>query len=119
MIETKNSKKIPIAPIEKFEEEGGVCAKIGEKQIAVFYFKSREEWYACDNACPHTGEKVLSRGFLGDSKGEPKVVCPMHKKSFSLQSGECLGEENLKVQTYPVSVSDGFVYIEMESNEIE
>ena len=113
---TNDISKVLIAPIEKFEEEGGVCAKVGDKQIAIFYFKSREEWFACDNACPHTGEMALSKGMIGDSKGEPKVTCPIHKRSFSLHNGECMTEENLKVNIYSVIIQDGMVYLDLNLN---
>ncbi|TGM42391.1 nitrite reductase small subunit NirD [Leptospira biflexa] len=111
--------KVFIGPVSEFEREGGVSAKIGNKQIAIFYFESRNEWYACDNACPHTGDMVLSRGLLGDSNGEPKVVCPLHKRNFSLQSGECLNDENLKVSLYQVLVENDSVYLEIESSLLQ
>ena len=111
--------KVFIGPVSEFEREGGVSAKIGNKQIAIFYFESRIEWYACDNACPHTGDMVLSRGLLGDSNGEPKVVCPLHKRNFSLQSGECLNDENLKVSLYQVLVENDSVYLEIESSLLQ
>lgn len=106
--------KVFIGPVSDFEKEGGVSAKIGNKQIAIFYFESKNEWYACDNACPHTGDMVLSRGLLGDTNGEPKVVCPLHKRNFSLQSGECLNDENYKVNLYKVLVENGSVYLEVD-----
>ncbi|MCW7475161.1 nitrite reductase small subunit NirD [Leptospira levettii] len=117
MLSNQNTKeKVLIGPVSDFEKEGGVSAKIGNKQVAIFYFESRNEWYACDNACPHTGDMVLSRGLLGDNNGEPKVVCPLHKRNFSLQSGECLNDDNLKVNLYTVIVENGSVYLEIESN---
>lgn len=113
-VDTKNKERVFIGPVSEFEKEGGVTAKVGEKQIAIFYFESRNEWYACDNACPHTGDMVLSRGFLGDTNGEPKVVCPLHKRNYSLTSGDCLSGENYKVNLYPVIVENGSVYLEVD-----
>ncbi|TGM05330.1 nitrite reductase small subunit NirD [Leptospira jelokensis] len=111
--------KVFIGPISDFEKEGGVSAKIGTKQIAIFYFESKNEWYACDNACPHTGDMVLSRGLLGDANGEPKVVCPLHKRNFSLQSGECLSDEKYKVNLYQVIVENGSVYLEVDPSLLQ
>ena len=85
--------------------------KYKDKQIAVFNFQRKNKWYACQNVCPHKMEMVLSRGMLGDDKGIPKVACPMHKKTFSLESGENLNGNLSAIATYPVKIEDNFVYI--------
>jgi nitrite reductase (NADH) small subunit len=94
-----------------FPENAGACVKYGEQQVAVFNFATRNEWYACQNVCPHKMQMVLSRGLIGSANGEPKVACPFHKKTFSLQSGQCLNAEENSIAVYPVKVEDGFVYI--------
>ena len=99
------------ASIEEFPEDGGVCVKYKNKQIAVFNFQQRGEWYACQNACPHKMEMVMSRGMIGDANGIPKIACPMHKKTFSLQSGENLNGDLEAIATYPVKIENNFVYI--------
>jgi hypothetical protein len=60
-------------------------------------------------------DMVLARGMLGDQKGEPKVACPQHKKTFSLKSGECLSGDPLRIRTFPVKVEDGAVFVELPS----
>jgi hypothetical protein len=54
---------------------------------------------------------VLSRGILGDVQGEPKVACPLHKKTFSLKSGECLTGESYSIDTYPVKIDGGDILL--------
>jgi len=100
-----------VSALDEFPNNGGLCVKYKEKQIAVFNFSSRNKWYACQNLCPHKMEMVLSRGMLGDDKGIPKVACPMHKKTFSLESGENLNGNLSSIATYPVKIEDNFVYI--------
>jgi nitrite reductase (NADH) small subunit len=97
-------------------ENGGACVKYKEEQIAVYNFTRRGEWYATQNMCPHKKQMVLSRGMIGSTGDncEPKVACPFHKKAFSLLSGECMGEEEYKIKTYPVKVVEGKVYIGVE-----
>jgi nitrite reductase (NADH) small subunit len=99
------------ARAEDFPANGGACVKYGDRQIAVFNFTRRNEWYACQNQCPHKMQMILSRGMIGSQEGEPKVACPFHKKTFSLRNGECLTGEEQNIQVYPVKVEDGFVYI--------
>lgn len=99
------------APLEKFPKDGGVCVKYKDLQIAVFNFKRKNKWYACQNVCPHKLEMVLSRGMIGDANGIPKVACPMHKKTFSLETGENINGELEAIATYPVKIENNFVYI--------
>jgi len=96
---------------EDFPENGGACVRYKDLQIAVFNFSSRNEWYACQNLCPHKMQMVLSRGIIGSAEGEPKVACPFHKKSFSLHTGQCLNAEEEKIAVFPVKVENGFVYV--------
>lgn len=92
-------------------ENGGVCVKYGDEQIALFHFKRREEWYATQNLCPHRQQMALSRGLIGSQNEEPKVACPFHKKTFSLETGECLSGDECSIKTYPVRVDEGNVFI--------
>jgi len=48
---------------------------------------------------------------IGDAKGVAKVACPLHKKTFSLETGENLNGELPSLATYPVKIEGGFVYI--------
>jgi nitrite reductase (NADH) large subunit len=95
---------VRVGSVKDFPSNGGACIRYGYAQIAVFNFASRGEWYATSNMCPHQREFVLSRGLLGDVQGEPKVACPLHKKTFSLQTGQCLSGEPYSIATYAVRV---------------
>ncbi len=100
-----------IALVSDFPKDGGLCAKYKNKQIAVFNFTRKKSWYACQNLCPHKLEMILSRGMIGDFDGIPKVACPMHKKTFSLETGENLNGDIEPIATYPVKIEDGFVFV--------
>ncbi len=99
------------ANVSDFPKDGGACVKYKEKQIAVFNFERKDQWYACQNVCPHKMEMVLSRGMIGDQNGIPKVACPLHKKTFSLENGENLNGDLDPIATYPVKVEGDIVYI--------
>ena len=98
---------------------GGVCVKYKNKQIALFNFTRRGEWYASQNMCPHRMQMALSRGMIGSMEGEPKVTCPFHKRSFSLVDGHCMGDDNYSIETYEVKVEDGYVYIAVDDTNEE
>jgi nitrite reductase (NADH) small subunit len=99
------------ASVNDIPENGGACALIEGKQIAIYNFTRRQEWYATDNLCPHRQQMILSRGMIGDTQGEPKVACPFHKKAFSLKSGACLSGDEYTINTYPIKVEEGMIYI--------
>lgn len=110
MTETQNM-WLTACSVEDAVENGGVCIKNGEDQIALFYFTRRDEWFATQNECPHRKQMALSRGMIGSLTDEPKIACPFHKKTFSLRTGDCLSGDECAIKTYPVKVENGMVYI--------
>jgi nitrite reductase (NADH) large subunit len=87
-------------------------------QIAVYNFASRGEWFASQQMCPHKKAFVLSRGILGDADGVAKIACPLHKKTFSLESGNCLSGDDYGIQVFPVKAEGGSVYVKLPSTEV-
>lgn len=102
-------------PVEAIPPDGGACIKYRDEQIAVFHFSYRNEWFATQNLCPHKQQMALARGLTGEHAGVPKIACPFHKKTFSLQSGSCLSDpEEYTIRVYPVKIKNGFVFIGVE-----
>jgi nitrite reductase (NADH) small subunit len=97
-------------------ENGGVCALIQGEQIAIFHFARLNQWFATQNECPHKKQMALSRGMIGTQGDEPKVACPFHKKTFSLESGQCLSGDAFIIKTYPVQIENGQVFIGLALN---
>lgn len=63
--------------------------------------------------CPHKQAFVLSQGIIGDAAGIPKVACPLHKKTFSLEDGELIGEGDLSILTFSVKIVGDGVLVEL------
>jgi hypothetical protein len=61
--------------------------------------------------CPHKQAFVLSRGILGTQADVPKIACPLHKRSFSLQTGDCVSGDDLSVKVFPVKIADEGVFL--------
>ena len=99
------------ADVADFPKNGGACIEYNGLQVAVFNFTRKGEWYATQNLCPHKQQMILSRGMLGSEGEEPKVACPFHKKTFSLESGKNLNGTECDLATYPVKIEDGVVYV--------
>lgn len=101
-----------VCRVEDVPEDGGVCVLVKGQQIAIFNFLTLGKWYATDNECPHRLQMAISRGMIGTSGDIPKVACPFHKKTFSLETGECLNDDacgHLKV--FDIKVEDGTVFL--------
>ncbi len=79
---------------------------------------------AVRGVCPHQGA-LLGRGRLwwltmSDEPGsyelteEARILrCPWHGFDYDLETGECVGDSRLRVKTYPVSVEDGQVVVDL------
>jgi NAD(P)H-dependent nitrite reductase large subunit/NAD(P)H-dependent nitrite reductase small subunit len=114
----ETTKWVQVGTADDFPLDGGSTIKYGKTQIAVFNFSSRGEWYATQNMCPHRKAFVLSRGMIGDVQGAPKVACPLHKKTFSLEDGQSMQGEDYSIRTFPVKVENGGVYLELPPTEV-
>jgi NAD(P)H-dependent nitrite reductase small subunit len=93
----------------------GVCARVNGRQIAIFLVG--ETLYVLDNYDPASGANVLSRGIVGDVKGECVIASPLYKHHYSLVSGRCLEDPAKSVNVYPVRVLDGRVWVNAEPQQ--
>ena len=107
---------VKVGTVADFPNDGGAAIKYGDVQIAVFSFSSRGEWYACQNMCPHKKAFVLSRGIVGSQGEVPKVACPLHKKTYSLQTGACTSGDDYSIKVFPVRIhgEDVFLLLPLE-----
>jgi nitrite reductase (NADH) large subunit len=87
----------------------GVCALVNGRQIAVFHCD--DSVFAIDNHDPASDANVLSRGLVGDVKGERVVASPLYKHHFSLMTGRCLEDSSISVNVYPARVLDGRIWV--------
>ena len=94
----------------------GVCALVNGRQVAVFRVGSGlsdGSVYAIDDFDPFSRANVLSRGIVGDLKGEVVVASPIYKQHFSLKSGQCLEEPDVRVPVYTVRIEEETIWVEV------
>jgi NAD(P)H-dependent nitrite reductase small subunit len=101
---------IAICCLEDIVPDTGVCALVKGRQVAVFRLRD-DRVYAIGNEDPFSRANVLSRGIVGDLKGELVVASPVYKQHFSLASGQCLEEPAVRVPIYATRVEDGTVWV--------
>jgi nitrite reductase (NADH) small subunit len=96
-----------LCPLDAILPDTGVCALVNGRQIAIFRVNDRI--YAIDNFDPFSKANVLSRGIVGDLKGELVVASPVYKQHFSLTTGRCAEDPDVRVAVHPVSVEGAYV----------
>jgi nitrite reductase (NADH) small subunit len=77
---------VDVCPLDKLTPGRGVCALVGELQIAVFRI-------------------------VGSKAERLKVASPIYKQSFDLVTGVCLDDATVTLPTYEVRVIDGMVQV--------
>jgi NAD(P)H-dependent nitrite reductase large subunit/NAD(P)H-dependent nitrite reductase small subunit len=102
-----------VCTLEDILPQTGVCALVNGRQIAVF--RIDDAVFAMDNIDPASGVSVLSRGIVGDVKGERVVASPLYKHRYSLATGRCVEDPDLSVDVHPVRVLDGRVWVRCEA----
>jgi len=101
---------VDVCPLEKLVPGRGVCALVGELQIAVFRIAG-DEVHAISNFDPFSRAFVLSRGIVGSRAERLKVASPVYKQNFDLVTGVCLDDATVTLPTYEVRVNDGIVQV--------
>ncbi|KAA8666624.1 nitrite reductase small subunit NirD [Vibrio gigantis] len=81
---------------------GGICAKVDDNQVAIFYCKRSDTLYGLSNFDPIGKANVMSRGIIGSLSGEPYVASPLYKQHYHLETGECLEQPELKLVKFEV-----------------
>jgi assimilatory nitrate reductase catalytic subunit len=89
----------------------GVGALIEGHQIAVF--RLGDAVFALDNFDPASEANVLSRGLVGDLKGERVVASPLYKHHYSLTTGRCLEDAEKSVNVHRARVLDGRIWVKV------
>jgi nitrite reductase (NADH) small subunit len=102
---------IAVCRLDDIVPNTGVCALVGARQVAVFRLED-DSVYALDNRDPFSRANVLSRGIVGDIKGELVVASPVYKQHFNLTTGQCLEDAAVSVAVYPVRIDGATVLVQ-------
>jgi NAD(P)H-dependent nitrite reductase small subunit len=104
-----------ICSVAEILDHCGVAALVGGEQVAVF--RVGENVFAIGNRDPFSGANVLSRGIVGDLKGELVVASPVYKQHFSLLTGRCIEDPSVSVPVYPARVVGADIQIFQKTGE--
>jgi 3-phenylpropionate/trans-cinnamate dioxygenase ferredoxin subunit len=100
---------VRLCPLIEVADGTAVRIELDEVDIAVVHVG--DEVFALDDVCSHAAFPLTE----GEVDGTT-IECALHGSRFDLRSGKPLGPPATQpVRTYPVSVVDGDVYIDLES----
>lgn len=105
------SQWITVCQLDDILPATGVCALVGDKQVAVLRPSDNEQVYAISNIDPFAEASVLSRGLIAEHQGELWVASPLKKQRFRLRDGLCLEDESYSIPHYPARVQEGVVQV--------
>lgn len=101
--------KILITTLNQLKQSPIVGTTVqGTRLIAI---KADEKISVMEGNCPHEGTDLSN----GELKSE-SIICPSHKWSFNLQTGEASGREN-KLQVFEAIIEDENIYINQQDFE--
>lgn len=106
---------LTVCSVNDLQEQSGICALVDGQQVAIFYLA--KTIYAISNYDPIGKANVLSRGIVGDLKGQTVVASPLYKQHFNLQTGVCLEDESVSVPVYACRIDDDKVQVETQLKE--
>jgi nitrite reductase/ring-hydroxylating ferredoxin subunit len=96
-----------------FEDEDVEQIWVGRLAVAVY--KAKGQFYATQDVCTHE-HAYLSDGVVVDCI----VECPFHQGRFDVRSGAVVGVPAVvPLQTFPVQVVDGRVFVRVLRDEAE
>lgn len=96
----------------------GVCALVDDVQVAIFRLDD-DSLHALGNYDPFSRANVISRGIVGDVKGEIVVASPVYKQHFSLASGICLEDSTMRIPVYPVRLEGDRVWVSVPAHNAQ
>ncbi|CAM3040687.1 nitrite reductase small subunit NirD [Vibrio mytili] len=102
---------ISICESDAIAPNTGVCAKVEDKQIAIFFSKRTNSLHAISNYDPIGKANILSRGILGCMDDKLCVSSPLYKQHFCLETGHCIEDPEYNVPIYQVRNNNGTIEV--------
>src|SRR3954452_20030125 len=82
---------VDVCAFDDLLPERGACALVNGEQVAIFRMFDGT-LHALGNHDPFSGANVIWRWIVGCAAGRRKVVSPIYKQAFDLETGVCLDD---------------------------
>ncbi|GAA6024584.1 hypothetical protein JCM11491_000289 [Sporobolomyces phaffii] len=112
--EWRYTKLLAVDDLQPSETSTSSCAvRYGnDTQLAVFHVPNRG-YFCTQQMCPHKRAFVLEHGIVGETNGTLYVSCPLHKRNFALDTGECQNDDEYKILAFDVKVNGGDLLVQL------
>ena len=80
--------------------------EIEVENMALLLHRRGDKVYATGVYCPHEEVRLDPRNCFGDI-----IVCKAHGYQCNVKTGACFQEPDLKLNTFPTVIEDGFVWV--------
>jgi nitrite reductase/ring-hydroxylating ferredoxin subunit len=97
---------IKVAEANELSPGQGKLVQVNGKDIALFNVNGI--YYAMSAVCPHEDGPLHEGEVDGDT-----IICPWHGYDFSVKTGECSVDPDLRVLTFVVKIQGNDVFIEV------
>lgn len=102
---------LDICELDDIAPNTGICAKVEDKQVAIFRVSPGDALYAVDNFDPIGKANVLSRGLLAHIGDKVTVASPLYKQHYCLQTGNCKEDDQARIPVYEARISGSRVEV--------
>ena len=99
------SQWVNICKIDDILPATGVCALLGQQQVAVFRPYQDDRVFAISNIDPFFNASVLSRGIIAEHDGALWVASPLKKQRFRLSDGARETIQNIAMEDASHSIA--------------
>lgn len=100
------SEFVQVAKLSQLPEDTGLCVEVDGKEIALF--KVGDKVYAMDQICPHAGGPMAEGSLNGDM-----AMCPWHGWEFSVKTGECSFNSEIRQVIFQVRQEGDDIYVKI------
>ncbi len=101
---TESSEWVDVGAEAAFAKNRGRRIAVDGTFLAVW--RTKDRWFAFDDACPHMGASLADGLVVGDT-----IQCPWHEWRYHVETGICPVRPWARVRVHEVRVEDGRVRV--------